>query len=389
MNNLKWLDGIRGLAALVVVVGHYLCAYYPSVFTGSVKDSHFDGLIDVRLADTPFNLFWNGYFAVSIFFVLSGFVLSTKFFSSKDYSFIVSSGIRRYVRLVIPVTFSCVIAYCLLKANLFFNEGLANYTKAYWYLPNYYNFEASFIDMLKKSLIDTFIYGVDTISYNPVLWTMKIEFFGSLLVFAMALLFGQLRNRYILYIILIWFFIDTYYVAFIFGMVLSDLYNNKTVVFVFIKNKTIKLMLLLCGLFFGSFPTVIATDKNIYSYLTFDFLGGRHGSMTIFHLIGATIIIFVVLSSKNFKKIFSHRTLLFLGEISFSMYLLHFIILFSFSGYLSIKLSRFLPYHINFILTFACSITIILIISKIFAKFVDQKGISFSKVIYEKIFKAH
>lgn len=194
-NKLYWLEGIRGLVAFIVLFGHFLCAYYPALFTGITTDSKFGSLIDVRLASTPINIFWNGYFAVSIFFVLSGFVLTTKFFSTTNNNIIISSSIRRYVRLAIPITGSSLIAYWLLKTNLYFNDELVEYTGAYWYLPNYYNFDPSFIDMLKKSFIYTFLKGSDTLSYNAVLWTMKLEFFGSLLVFSMALLIGQLKNR--------------------------------------------------------------------------------------------------------------------------------------------------------------------------------------------------
>lgn len=383
-----YLDGIRGLAALIVVFGHFMNAYYPALLTASIEVSHFESYIDVKLADTPFNLVFNGYFAVSIFFVLSGFVLTNKFFKSSGNEFIVSSAIRRYIRLVIPVAFSCTIAYLILKFSLFYNNELADYTKAYWYLPNYYNFEASFIEMIIKSLLETFVHGVDYTSYNAVLWTMKIEFLGSLLVFSIALLIGKLRNRFILYIVLIIFFAKTYYLAFLLGLIMSDIHNNREKLFHPFKNVYSQLLLICLGLFLGSYPQVVDTSNSIYNYLTFEWLGGRYNSMILSHILGATIILIVVLNSNKLQNIFSLRPFRFLGEISFSMYLLHFIILFSFSSKLTILLSNKVGYHANFIISFLISLILIFVISKIMTVYIDNTGVRFSKYVYNKFFKS-
>ncbi|MGZ3217346.1 acyltransferase family protein [Paracoccus sp. T5] len=60
-------DGLRGVAAVIVVMFHYLCMLHPSwaPISGEVK----------LLAHTPVNILWNGRLAVSVFFVLSGFVM--------------------------------------------------------------------------------------------------------------------------------------------------------------------------------------------------------------------------------------------------------------------------------------------------------------------------
>ena len=385
---INYLDGVRGFAALVVVFGHFINAYYPALLTANIEDSHFNNFIDVKLADTPFNLMFNGYFAVSIFFVLSGFVLTNKFFKSGENEFIISSATRRYIRLAIPVVFSCTVAYLLLKFNLFSNNELANYTKGYWYLPNYYNFEASFADMIKKSLVDTFIYEVDSTSYNAVLWTMEIEFLGSLLVYSLALLIGRLRNRSVIYLILVILFAKTYYLSFLLGLIISDVYNNRTSLFNPIKNVYCKLLLICIGLFLGSFPQVVDISNSVYNYITFEWLGGRYYSMLLCHILGASILLIVLLNSKFLKTTFSLKPFQFLGEISFSMYLIHFIILFSFSGKLTLFLSDKTGYHTNFIISFCVSLILIFAISKIMTVYIDNIGVKFSKYVYNKFFRS-
>jgi len=68
------LDSLRGLAALSVVVNHFL-NILPGIFDNP-NDFWF-------LKYTPLHLFWAGHEAVIFFFVLSGFVLSLQFFKKK------------------------------------------------------------------------------------------------------------------------------------------------------------------------------------------------------------------------------------------------------------------------------------------------------------------
>jgi peptidoglycan/LPS O-acetylase OafA/YrhL len=73
------LDGLRGIAALVVVTGHVLL-FVPAVHTVLYKPGaavHNPAVW--LLAYTPLRTFWDGAQAVLLFFVLSGFVLALPF----------------------------------------------------------------------------------------------------------------------------------------------------------------------------------------------------------------------------------------------------------------------------------------------------------------------
>lgn len=70
------LDGIRGLAAVVVVVHH---TFLVSPLLANPYQNPYDvrpGTIAWWATYTPLHLFWDGTEAVFVFFVLSGFVLS-------------------------------------------------------------------------------------------------------------------------------------------------------------------------------------------------------------------------------------------------------------------------------------------------------------------------
>ena len=68
-----YLDALRGLAATSVVIGHYFAAYgNPPGLPAFVMNS-------------PFAVICDGFAAVSFFFVLSGFVLSMRYFRDPDF----------------------------------------------------------------------------------------------------------------------------------------------------------------------------------------------------------------------------------------------------------------------------------------------------------------
>ncbi|WP_264293866.1 acyltransferase family protein [Diaphorobacter aerolatus] len=70
------LDGLRGVACVVVVICHYLQIYVPAAFEGKYPDL----FGEKWWVNSPLNLLFNGHAAVILFFVLSGFVLSAPFF---------------------------------------------------------------------------------------------------------------------------------------------------------------------------------------------------------------------------------------------------------------------------------------------------------------------
>ncbi len=73
---LFYLDGARGVAALSVVISHYIQVFYPAALNGNSQQAHFQW--DTLYGYSPLNLFYNRQFAVCLFFVLSGYVLSVK-----------------------------------------------------------------------------------------------------------------------------------------------------------------------------------------------------------------------------------------------------------------------------------------------------------------------
>ncbi|MEI7890423.1 MAG: acyltransferase [bacterium] len=381
MRKISYLDGLRGLAAFVVVFHHFILAFYPALLLGGNTQAHLVGKNDEFVSGTLLNLFYNGNFAVCIFFVLSGFVLSHKFFLHRDREILKESAIKRYLRLVVPVAFSVLLAFVLMEFSLFYNQQAADLSGSNW-LGGFWKFAPNFFDAINQIFVGAFFTNI--FEYNDTLWTIAYEFIGSLLVFGFLALFGKMKRRWIFYVLASVILFQTYYWAFILGVMLSDIVaNEKKLLSHFDRSKIFRTLLLLIGLFLGSYPSMRGVEGTIYAPMEQYFLVN---SAVFYHIVGAFFVILVLLDSRRMQKIFSFRYLLFLGEISFAMYLLHFIVLGSLSSFIFMKIGNNLPYAQAFFVSFTVSIAFIFIVSFFTYKYVDKKAVYYSKLFYQRFF---
>jgi peptidoglycan/LPS O-acetylase OafA/YrhL len=382
MRKIKYLDGLRGVAALQVVFHHFVLAFYPALFSGGEIKTHLNDGLEVWASGSPLNLIWDGNFSVTIFFILSGFVLSYKFFHTKDRKIITASAVKRYFRLALPTAFSILFAYILMKFSWMYNIPTGKITGSGW-LEGFWNFDASLMEVLKQGFIGTYLNG--TFEYNPVLWTIACEFIGSFLVFGFLAIFGKNKKRGWVYAFLILFLFQTYYLAFILGVLLSDVMAERdNIVRSFDKKKKFRLLLLVVGLFLASFPIGREAQGTIYEFMNFSWL---NDAAVTYHILGAFLLMIVLLESRLLQKVFSLRPILFLGEISFMLYLLHFLILASFSSFLFLRLQNTMTYVQASGVTFAVSLPVIFLVSYLAYIFVDKKAVNFSRLVYQKFFK--
>lgn len=133
----------------------------------------------------------------------------------------------------------------------------------------------------------------------------------------------------------------------------------------------------------GSYPHVIDVNNTICEFMKLNF---SMKYSVFYHIWGAFFVMIAVLASQKLKKIFSWEPLVYIGKISFSVYIIHFIVLCSFSCYLFLKLIVYLRYYQAVFFTSILSMMIIMILSHFMHKYIDTKGIKLSKNIYLKYF---
>ena len=381
MRKIDYLNGLRGVAAFQVVFHHFILAFYPALFFGGTWTNHLPEGTEDAVSKSVFTVLWDGNFAVCIFFILSGFVLSHKFFLKKEQEIVTASAVKRYFRLALPVAFSILVAFVFMKLSLFYNQQ-AGVTAGSGWLSSFWTFRPDFQESLRQAFYGTFF--LDTFDYNIVLWTIAHEFMGSFLIYAFLAIVGKSRNRHFAYAALIIVFWQTYYLAFILGLILSDtIAHERMLIRKYDKTRLIRTAMLLLGLFLGSFPAGRDPQGTVYAFMAFPSLTDPR---TLYHTLGAFFIMIVLLESRKMQKFFSYRYFLFLGEISFAMYLLHFIILGSFTSFVFLRLEPVMPYQYAAGLSFAASLPIIFLASYVVYKYVDRNAVKFSHYVYEKFF---
>ncbi|MGL5643149.1 MAG: acyltransferase family protein [Paraclostridium sp.] len=363
MKKIKFLDGLRGISALIVVISHYIQVFYPSVYNGNLDSLHTKNNIELFFYKTPLNLFLNANFSVCIFFVLSGYVLSIKFFKYNNRRIIASAILKRYLRLVIPVFSVLTLSYLMYKFNVFHLGDVSLITKTD--IMNRYLINYSYIDIIKQSLFQVFLFDIET--YNAVLWTMKYEFIGSFIVFFILTSFSYCKYKKTIFISLIIVFFNSYYLGFILGSVIAYITTNKDFEF---KNSTL-IFLLFLSLFWGSYPYYQG-----YSLIYYQFKGINN--FVFFHTLGGTLLVFVIINFKKIQDILSSKIIIFLGKISFSLYLVHFIFINSIASYIFLKSIQTFNYHISFLISFSISLIFSIIVAHFFYKFIDLFSIYFS-----------
>ncbi|WP_167851992.1 acyltransferase family protein [Hymenobacter elongatus] len=389
-HTLSYLDGLRGLAAAVVVAHHFAGFFYPALLSGDQYSARLGAGVEVAVASSPASILLGGNFAVCLFFVLSGLVLSEKFWRAGTMEALYSQACRRYVRLMLPVTFAACVALLLWWAGAYYNTEVGEITGArrfgeYWAeLPGW------------KQVLHDLVVGIPLSgesSYNPVFWTLTIELFGSFVVFTLLALFGTLRHRAVVYAVAILVLcvseLNFYYAGFILGVWINDRRHNSASLQVSGRLRVaVGGLLLAGGLFLGSYPTaeLIRVEDTIYSFLRPEWLGNER-AIQMWHLLGAALLLLAVFRLPTLRRLLSLRWLRGLGAISFSLYLLHFPVLGSFSSAVFLALQAQFTYATSVALTILASLPVLLLVSYAMYRLVDLPGIRLAQWLYDTFFR--
>jgi peptidoglycan/LPS O-acetylase OafA/YrhL len=379
---IAYLDGIRGIAALLVFFHHFLLVFYISYYVWDVNAVHLNGW-EIWYGQSVFSVFSNGNFCVNIFFVLSGYVLSRKYFQTFTPELLISGAQRRFVRIYIPVAFTLVLSYILIKANLYNNVAVSHITITESWFGSMWNFPNPFEKLCSSLVYGTMFMGDN--SLDTTLWTMSIEFYGSLFVFAFLALTHNTKNRLsmLMLVFLYCCFTDSERLAtFVLGISLNYFEHSglgaKKIV-----NTLIAPLLLIISLVLGSYPPNTPSAGTFF-YNTPASLLAYSGWV---HVIGGLLLILSFVLSANMQKLISSRVFRFLGYISFSLYLLHPLILGTFSSFVFLKLYTHWGYNHSVAIVFILTLGILLASSWLMAKYIDANGIKLANYLYQRFVK--
>lgn len=308
-------DGLRGLAALNVVLSHYMLAIFPlgmdSLWPGIGDQSRHLGGVEHVMRLPGISLLWNGTFPVFVFFALSGYVLSEKFSKFGDLSDLSTKALRRFFRLGIPVFGSVMLAYILMSTGITAWKQAAQISGSNW-LSGFWNFEPKLWDALLDGSYRAIL--APSVDFNPPLWTMYVEFVGSLMVFGYVAIVPRGRMAVPFFATVLVAIISLNreawpcYMAFLAGVHIGRMTSNPP--------RWAMVLAAIVGLYLGGFDS-----SALYTWadtISGDFFYRKY----IFNSLGGICIVYAVRGGLG-STFLSRGVVQYLGRISYSIYLVH------------------------------------------------------------------
>ena len=367
------LDALRGLAALVVLFNHLQHSFLPHLFGGAAESK------TGTWSMVPISFLLNGGAAVALFFVLSGFVLTQRFFESGKILDIPDSIFKRWPRLAGPVVIVSLISGGLMGFGLYRSFQLSAVNGAWW-LTRGLNWTprgtVDVVNALKQGVWGTFFNG--TCDYNGAFWTMHYELLGSIAVYALAMFViiasKKLDWRIILVGLIALWIRETirfpFLGSFVLGSVLALIYTNaRELVW---KNRTTLILGGILSVIIGGF-TIPENDlpQSLYIFLRADSVDGRLCVVYFLYSLIALFFLSVALWAPAIRDFLSRPLLRKLGHLSFPIYLIHTPVICSLGSWIYLALY---PHGVGIAVIFAmlASILVTLALSIPLAAFDDR-----------------
>lgn len=342
LKSTAWLDGLRGFAAFLVYWHHHQLWVHTGVGHNiTLENSYgYEGKKNLACMHGVRTFFTGGHFAVAVFFVISGYVLSYRPLTlihsgelDKSYAVLSSALFRRWIRLYIPViatTFLWMTSWHLFGLWTSPFEPAKNYGEEF--MKWYYEF---------KNFSFVFRTGAGWQYYNLHTWSIPYEFKGSIIIYTTLLAFSRATKNwrlsgelgliiYFLYIANGW-----YGAMFVGGMLLCELdllAIRKELPAFLVRLEPYKglfyFVLFFAGIYLGGVPSnnnELETLRNSpgWYYLSFLWPQAVENFKWFYLFWAAMFLISSIPRLPSLKSFFLLNFNQYLGRISYSLYLVH------------------------------------------------------------------
>ncbi|WP_347269306.1 acyltransferase [Bacillus sp. TL12] len=351
MKRYEEFDSLRGLAALLVIIGHHMMLL-PAYENYRYKlNSPF---IVYLFKETPLRLvFSSGNESVILFFVLSGFVLYLSIHNEKFHYGVYI--IKRICRIYIP--YLVAISISIIAKMLFSRNDMPFISD--WFSKSW-TAEDTLVLFLQHL---AFIGEYNTDAYNNVIWSLVHEMRISIVFPFLTLFFIRKKLKYSL----LWFitlslfstlglylfdpsgsitssFLSFHYITLFFMGALLAKYRSFIFHYALNMKKAVIIALLLIAIICFMYEGMIGEVDFLNNYILRDYVVS----------FGVCIIMIMSVASWTFSALLRRKVFIFLGKISYSLYLYHLVSLFSvmylFYDTLPTVLIVFLSFFLSFLL---------------------------------------
>ncbi|TDZ44775.1 hypothetical protein CTRI78_v009326 [Colletotrichum trifolii] len=194
-----YLDGLRGVASLTVYLFHYSYLWFPNLRQGYNSTPNDTWLMQGNMI----RVFHSGRASVTIFFVISGYVLSIKTLSmihkrqnEQVLNALAGSAFRRPFRLFLPIALSTFVIAMLCHNSIYQGDPsgerpppaispLSAQIASWW--QDLVNIVNPFAHIINRE-------NMRGMMYNGHTWTIPVELQGSFLVFFLLLMFARAKR---------------------------------------------------------------------------------------------------------------------------------------------------------------------------------------------------
>ena len=172
------LNGLKGMACLLVMIDHYLGIYkYALSF-----ESHIQLLDRLKYSFLTDEGYW-----LYLFFVVSGYLVSkSKVTNIKE---LISKSVNRFLRLALPVLFSCFMIYLIEITVGFHAAETDRFFQCAWYQQAYTD-PCTLVDVL---LSPFYVLFWGDFRLNAPYWVLQMMFYSSLLIYLINFLCVKLK----------------------------------------------------------------------------------------------------------------------------------------------------------------------------------------------------
>jgi peptidoglycan/LPS O-acetylase OafA/YrhL len=373
------LETVRGVGAVVVLLHHISLAFLPFAYLGSVAPPHFGW--ETLLHRTPLGLLIAGRFAIAVFFVLSGFVLSLVFLGPhpKSEQELAAATVKRIFRLAPMVALGVMLPVMLARLGLTFHHTASEITGSTTWLGHELSGNLSLTAVARALGLNLFS---NSQFYNSALWTIELELQGSFVVYLILFVFRHSRWRWGGYAVLAFWWRKDLLLTFLAGLVLADAFAS----WPGLRRWCAPVWILLPGLavafWLGGFPQGLVLSGQPVEGPWYGFLPknpyGRDGWLVV----GAVLLIALCLGNPRLMRMLDCAPGRFLGRISYALYATHIPVLLSVGAGLVVWLSPQIDDYavVAFVATLA-TVVVAVAVAKLFTLAVDGPSVQLANWI--------
>jgi len=332
---IAYLESIRGLAALQVLLLHFLAAFAPNLVFSPP-----DGAIVARAIHlSPLYFLSDGYSAVYIFFALSGYVLTRSF--ERQLAQPSSQILARVIRLGLPAIAATLVAAAVMLAFGKPNIQAGDLSGSAWFARQW-NTDVSLLSVIRDGTLDALFLGYRGLPgvaflapwQQPVeqslvvpLWTLSIEFYGSMIVLGLCRFARRSRALWWAVVLLGTIFtVRSAYICFFIGHLLASFDRAE-------RPAPVSKLLPIFSIMFGIFLCVLAEVwqpqwlRSLCAEPTYFLFPGQFAPMQQ-KTFGVVLVLVGIIDLEVARRFLSRPWLVARSKLSFPLYLIHWPILF-------------------------------------------------------------